>query len=61
MLPWVMAKAVHMLCQASEVDEALRIARLWEAKTSGRASPFAWYHILDVASRNFNVSSCPFI
>lgn len=56
-LPWIMAKAVHMLCQAHEVDEALRIARLWEAKTSGRVSPFAWYHILDVASRNFNVSA----
>ena len=56
-LPWILAKAVHMLCQAHEVDEALRIARLWEAKTNFKASPFAWYHILDVASRNFNVSS----
>ena len=55
-LPWILAKAIHMLCQANEVDEALRLAGLWDTKSNGRVTQFAWFHILDAASRTYNVT-----
>lgn len=54
--PWLHDMMVYILCEAEEIDEALKILRQRTSGDEMMISATLWYSFLDTASRTLHVS-----
>jgi pentatricopeptide repeat protein len=57
--PWLYDIFIYVLCEAGELDEALRLLQHREDQGDTDISANVWYYMLDACSSNYHVSIIP--
>lgn len=59
--PWLYDMLVYVLCEISELDEALKVMQRRFFSGEALISPTLWYHLLDTASRSLHHTAVAFV